>query len=349
MGTYNFECKWLNIIPIKKVTVHVLPETKVIPGGHSLGVKLRPDGVIVVGFAEILDEKGSKASPAKDIGMEIGDTICMVNQHKISGTEDLSRYLDSHGENPLVISIKRNGTLMHFKAKSVKTNHGQYQLGLWVKDVAAGVGTLSFYDPQTGFYGALGHIVSDADTGRAIEVGQGEIIRSRITSILPGKRNKPGEKRGVFVNEDRVIGNILANTPLGIFGQSIEPFENPKYEQLFVATVNQVREGSASILTVLNGESIQEFNIEIQRILKRATSDDGKGMIIKITDDELISKTGGIVQGMSGSPILQNGYLVGVVTHVFVNDPTKGYGVFAEWMFDEIKKIRSNEFDSKNI
>lgn len=347
MGTYNFECKWLGFIPVKKVTVHVLPETKVIPGGHSLGVKLRPEGVIVVGFASVIDENGIKQYPSKEAGIEIGDSIYMINHQRINQSEDMSMLLNELKNENITLTLKRNGTSIELAANPVKTRQGHYQLGLWVKDIAAGVGTLSFFDPSSGCYGALGHIISDADTGKAIEVGQGEIIRSKITSIIPGKKNQPGEKRGVFINEERIIGNILENTPLGIFGQILVPVENPKYPLIPIAVASQVHEGNATILTVVEGEVIQEFNIEIQKVLKQ-NMPGGKGMIIKITDEELILKTGGIVQGMSGSPIIQDGLLAGAVTHVFVNDPTKGYGIFAEWMLDEIKKIYPPENKNKN-
>ncbi|MGI6425594.1 MAG: SpoIVB peptidase [Tepidanaerobacteraceae bacterium] len=231
---------------------------------------------------------------------------------------------------------------MTIEINPVKSSTGIYQIGLWVRDIAAGVGTLTFYDPNTGLYGALGHIISDADTGKIIEVGNGEIIRARVASISPGRRNQPGEKRGVFINEEQIIGNIISNTPYGIFGKSYYPFENPLYSTLPVATINQVQEGKATILTVVEGEKIEEYDIEIQKITQQSYPN-GKGMIIKIVDQELIKRTGGIVQGMSGSPIIQNGYIVGAVTHVFVNDPTKGYGIFLEWMLQEINKISSNE------
>ncbi|NLZ53925.1 MAG: SpoIVB peptidase [Thermoanaerobacteraceae bacterium] len=339
-GTYDLEFRLLGFIPVKRLKVHVLPETQVIPGGHSLGVKLRPNGVIVVGLASVIDENGQRHQPAQDAGIQVGDTIVMVNNQKINQAEDLSRVIDKQKTVNLV--VKRNGKMFNTTLNPVKNNFGFYQIGLWVRDIAAGVGTLTFYDPKTNCYGALGHIISDADTGKVVEVGEGEIIRARVSSISPGKKNQPGEKKGVFVNEDKIIGNIVANTPFGIFGEAYYPFTNPFYDTLPVATINQVQEGKAKILTVIEGETIQEFDIEIQKIIKQSYPND-KGMIIKITDQELISKTGGIVQGMSGSPIIQNGYIVGAVTHVFVNDPTKGYGIFIEWMLNEVNSLNRRE------
>jgi len=339
-GTYDLEFRLLGFIPVKRLKVHVLPETRVIPGGHSLGVKLRPNGVIVVGLASVIDENGHRHQPAQDAGIQVGDTIVMVNNQKINQAEDLSRIIDKQKTVNLV--VKRNGEMFNATLNPVKNNLGFYQIGLWVRDIAAGVGTLTFYDPKSNFYGALGHIISDADTGKIIEVGEGEIIRAKVSSISPGKKNQPGEKKGVFVNEDKIIGTIVANTPFGIFGEAYHPFENPFYDTLPVATINQVQEGKAKILTVIEGEKIQEFDIEIQKIIKQSYPND-KGMIIKITDQELIAKTGGIIQGMSGSPIIQNDYIVGAVTHVFVNDPTKGYGIFIEWMLNEINSVNNRE------
>lgn len=339
-GTYDLEFRLLGFIPVKRLKVHVLPETRVIPGGHSLGVKLRPNGVIVVGFASVIDENGQRHQPAQDAGIQVGDTIVMVNNQKINQAEDLSIMVNK--QKSVNLAVKRNGKLFNATLNPVKNNLGIYQLGLWVRDIAAGVGTLTFYDPKTNFYGALGHIISDADTGKVIEVGEGEIIRAKVSSISPGKKNQPGEKKGVFVNEDKIIGNIVANTPFGIFGEAYDSFKNPFYDSLPVATINQVQEGKAKILTVIEGEKIQEFDIEIQKIIKQSYPND-KGMIIKITDQELIAKSGGIIQGMSGSPIIQNGYIVGAVTHVFVNDPTKGYGIFIEWMLNEINSLNNRE------
>jgi len=347
LGTYDLEFRLFGVIPVKKMKVQVLPETKVIPGGHSIGVKLRPDGVIVVGFASVTDQNGQRHYPAQEAGIEIGDTINMVNHQKIYQADELSKIVNNDQDKTVVLSIKRNGRMVETNLSAVKNASGVYQIGLWVRDIAAGVGTLTFYDPETGYYGALGHIISDADTGKIIEIGEGEIIRAKVTSIAPGRKSQPGEKRGVFVNEDSIIGNILANTPYGIFGKTYTPFENPYYTSLPIAPSTQVHEGKASILTVISGENIEKYDIEIQKIIQQAYPN-GKGMIIKITDPKLIEKTGGIIQGMSGSPIIQDGYLVGAVTHVFVNDPTKGYGIFAEWMLEEVVKLRSDTQVMKN-
>lgn len=338
LGTYDLELKLLGLIPVKKMKVHVLPELRVVPGGHSLGVKIRSDGVIVVGLASIVDKNGRRYMPAKDIGIEVGDVICKIDGKKVYTAENMSKIINNNKKTVFTLTIKRDGKIIKKNIKAYKNNNGVYQLGLWVRDIAAGVGTLTFYDPKSGFYGALGHLISDADTGRKIEVGKGEIIRSKVISVSPGKKNRPGEKKGVFIEEESAIGNILSNTDFGIFGKTYCDIKNPHYSTLPVAPSTQAHEGKAKILTVINEEKIEEFSIEIQKII-RQSNPNAKGMVVKITDPRLITKTGGIVQGMSGSPIVQDGYIIGAVTHVFVNDPTKGYGVFLEWMLEEISNV----------
>lgn len=340
LGTYDLELRLLGLIPVRKMKVHVLPELRVVPGGHSLGVKLRPNGVIVVGFTPVMNAKGQICQPANDAGIEIGDTICKIDGKKISSAEDISEIINKTDKEKaaFILTIKRNNKIINKSIKAIRNKKGVLQLGLWVRDIAAGVGTLTFYDPKTGFYGALGHLISDADTGKTIEVGKGEIIRSKVSSISPGKKNHPGEKRGVFIEEENVIGNIIANTDFGIFGKSYYKITNPIYPTLPIAPATQAHIGEAKILTVVDDEKIEEFSIKIQKIIRQPYPN-AKGMIIQITDPKLLKKTGGIVQGMSGSPIIQDGYIIGAVTHVFVNDPTKGYGVFAEWMFEEMSKL----------
>jgi stage IV sporulation protein B len=204
-----------------------------------------------------------------------------------------------------------------------------------MRDNAAGVGTLTFYEPVSGKYGALGHVIADSETAQPIEVRDGHIVRTSITAIHKGRRSIPGEKVGGPEEPDNWLGSIEKNSRFGIFGSMNRPLRNPYYrEAIPVAMSSQVKEGPAEILTVLKGERLERFSVEIQRVMATPTAD-GKNMIVKVTDQRLLSVTGGIVQGMSGSPILQNGRMVGAVTHVFVNDPTRGYGVSIEWMLQE--------------
>jgi stage IV sporulation protein B len=213
---------------------------------------------------------------------------------------------------------------------------------MYIRDSAAGVGTLTFYDPKHKVYGALGHVITDMDTGKPIRVGDGKVVKSNVTSIQKGESGEPGEKRAIFFQENQVIGNIQKNTPFGIFGKmNSPPGEGLMNREIPVALAEQVTEGPAKILTVVDGQKVEQFDIQIVHVLRQkfpAT----KGLIIKVIDPRLLEKTGGIVQGMSGSPIIQNGKLVGAVTHVFVNDPTSGYGTFIEWMLQDAGVFHSS-------
>jgi len=212
-------------------------------------------------------------------------------------------------------------------------------LGLWVRDITAGVGTLTFYDAKNGRFGALGHAITDVDTGMLLSVKNGEIVQSDVIDVRQGRRGEPGELRGGFSERDRVIGDIVKNTRYGIYGKVRRPVPNLLYKKpLPVGCQFTVNVGSATLLTTINGNGVEEFDMEIIGI-NRQNYPNPKGMIVQITDPDLLSRTGGIVQGMSGSPIIQNGRLVGAITHVFVNDPTKGYAIFIEWMLKEAGKI----------
>lgn len=210
-----------------------------------------------------------------------------------------------------------------------------YRMGLFIRDSAAGVGTLTFYEPKSTKYGALGHVISDIDTGKPIAVGDGHVVQSSVTSIQRGQNGMPGEKYATFKNENVKLGNIEKNTPFGIFGKMQKlPENNLEHQAIPIALTEQVKPGPAEIYTVVDGQTVEKFKIEIVNVIPQkypAT----KGLILKVTDPVLLKKTGGIVQGMSGSPIVQNGKLVGAVTHVFVNDPTSGYGTFIEWMLQD--------------
>lgn len=234
------------------------------------------------------------------------------------------------------MSIKRNGQIVDKQLKPAFDVEDQaWRLGLYIRDSAAGVGTLTFYAPEQGVYGALGHVITDMDTQTAIEVEDGQVLQSSVTSINKSQHGEPGEKRAHFLKEGKILGNVVRNTPFGIFGKMKNvPTHGYDSKPLPVAFAEEVKEGPAEILTVIGGQKVEKFKIDIVHVTKQS-SPATKGMVIKITDKRLIENTGGIVQGMSGSPIIQNGKLVGAVTHVFVNDPTSGYGCFIEWMLQD--------------
>jgi stage IV sporulation protein B len=335
-GEAQLQLKWGGI-PLKAVTVNVLPDIRVIPGGQSIGVKLQTAGVLVVGH-HLVDTGKGKWSPGEKAGVHVGDMIIKMNDWYINDMNDVKKIVNEAGnkQQPLDLLVVRGKEKLNVTltpAKDIKDN--EFRLGLYIRDSAAGVGTLTFYEPKSGAYGALGHVISDVDTGQPIVVGDGQIVQASITSIEKGESGNPGEKFARFFNESHILGSITRNTPFGIFGKMKDrPQPSAHNTPIPVALAEEVEEGPAKILTVVDGQRVEEFAIEIVNVIKQhfpAT----KGMIIRVTDKRLLEKTGGIVQGMSGSPIIQNGKLVGAVTHVFVNDPTSGYGCYIEWMLQD--------------
>ncbi|KUP29993.1 SpoIVB peptidase [Bacillus halotolerans] len=323
--------------PIKKTKVQVLPDLKVIPGGQSIGVKLHSVGVLVVGFHQINTSEGKK-SPGESAGITAGDIIIEMNGQKIEKMNDVAPFIQKAGNTgeSLDLLIKRDKQKIKTKLIPQKDEtEGKYRIGLYIRDSAAGIGTMTFYEPKTKKYGALGHVISDMDTKKPIVVEDGEIVKSTVTSIEKGTGGNPGEKLARFSSERKTIGDINRNSPFGIFGTLHQPIKNKISDKaLPVAFSNEVKKGPAEILTVIDDDKVEKFDIEIVSTTPQkfpAT----KGMVLKITDPRLLKETGGIVQGMSGSPIIQNGKVVGAVTHVFVNDPTSGYGVHIEWMLSE--------------
>ncbi|WP_226642465.1 SpoIVB peptidase [Mesobacillus subterraneus] len=323
--------------PVKKVDVNVLKDFKVRPGGQSIGVKLNTVGVLVVGHHQVQADEG-RVSPGEKAGIKKGDIITEINGQQIEKMADVGPFVKQAGENgkPLDVVIKRENEIVKTQLQPEKdVNENTYKLGLYIRDSAAGIGTMTFYHPQSKKYGALGHVISDMDTKKPIVVGDGQIVRSTVTSIEKGGKGNPGEKLARFSSDREVIGNIKRNSPFGIFGELNKDITNGVFDKpLPIALSHQVKEGPAKILTVVNNDEVNLFDIEIVSTIPQkfpAT----KGMVIKVTDPELLEKTGGIVQGMSGSPIIQGDKLVGAVTHVFVNDPTSGYGVHIEWMLNE--------------
>lgn len=330
--------------PVKKINVNVLPDLRVKLGGQSVGVKLNTYGVLVVGH-HLINTKSGEISPGEQAGIEVGDIITKINGKEIKQMTDLEPYIKKAGESgtKLNVTILRNNEQMNKTIVPVKEkNADDYRIGLYIRDSAAGIGTLTFYHPETKSYGALGHVISDMDTKKPVVVNHGQILESSVSSIEKSSNGNPGEKIAQFA-EEQPLGTITKNSPFGIFGKLNQTVENGVMDELVqVALPHEVEEGSAQILTVLEGDKVEAFDIEILSAVEQkfpAT----KGMVIKITDKKLLEKTGGIVQGMSGSPIIQNGKLIGAVTHVFVNDSTSGYGVHIEWMLKEADLLNEQE------
>lgn len=337
-GMANIQIRLFGIFPIKSMKVEVLPQTRIIPGGQSVGVLLHSEGVIIVGQSIVQDTEGHKFNPAREAGVEVGDIILKINGMAVNSDEQVARLVDDSGKSGKKVEMQVRRKTRTFKASIepiLCEDTRRYRIGLYIRDGAAGVGTLSFYNPNTGKYGALGHVITDTDTNQPIDVNDGKIVRASIQGIQAGKKGVPGEKIGMFVNDRSFSGNIEKNTKFGIYGSFNGSLINPLYpEPLPIALADQVKTGPAEMLTVLDGEKIEKFSVEIKRILPQATPD-SKGLIVEVTDPRLLARTGGIIQGMSGSPLIQNGKVIGAVTHVFINDPTRGYGCLIEWMLME--------------
>ena len=334
-GRCLLEFRFLGV-PIRRVNLLVMKMPEVIPGGHAIGVLLSQKGVVISGHLPVRDAQGKEYYPAQDAGIKVGDLLVAINDCTITHLGEVDNLIQSRKGLPLKLTIIRDEKLQELQISPIKrVNPDQrtvtYLLGLYIEDPAAGVGTLTYYDAKTGKYGALGHKIIGFGN-REIPLVSGKIVSARITGINLSNRGEPGEKIGVFSGNTDIIGEITANTHLGIFGKLVTNIANPYYTKpISVATISEVTPGPAEIHTVISGDEIRRFSVEIQKVYYQTNLKD-KGMVIKVTDPELLLKTGGIVQGMSGSPVIQNGKLVGAITHVFVNDPTRGYGVFAEWM-----------------
>ncbi|MFC5467871.1 SpoIVB peptidase [Cohnella suwonensis] len=337
-GITDLKLKLFGRIPFKTVRLQVIPNLKVIPGGQTIGVKVKAAGIMVVGHHLVQTKNRSKVSPGEDAKLKLGDLIVEINGETCNDISKIAPYAESAGRTgeALRLLVQRGKDRFKTTLKPAYDEEDKaWRLGLYIRDSAAGVGTLTFYAPDQGVYGALGHVITDMDTQSPIVVGSGEIVQSNVNSISKSQSGEPGEKRASFLKGGKTLGNVERNTPFGIFGQMKQlPDHAYQPEPISVAFAEEVKEGPAQMLTVVEKQKVERFDIEIVHVAKQSAPAT-KGMVIKITDKQLLERTGGIVQGMSGSPIIQNGKLVGAVTHVFVNDPSSGYGCFIEWMLQD--------------
>lgn len=347
IGQTDIQVKLLGFFPVKKLKVDVVPKIKVIPGGQSVGVRLNTKGVLIVGLEEINGIDGKKYNPSREAGLTLGDSIIEINNIKVKDANHVTNIINQNKNTEINLKVKRREKIFHTKIKPVKSvDEGEYRIGLWVRDKTAGVGTLTFYHPGTMKFGALGHAITDVDTGLLLTVDHGQIVKSKVASIKQGKRGNPGEIKGIFYETSKPMGNLEKNTHFGIFGKAYAPIINNRYKQpIEICYQNQIHEGKASILTTIENNKIEEYEVYIEKI-NRQRIPSTKSMVVRVTDKRLLKKSGGIVQGMSGSPIIQDGKLIGAVTHVFVNDPSKGYGLFIEWM---VKKAGIDVYNNSQL
>ncbi|CDZ24098.1 stage IV sporulation protein B [[Clostridium] cellulosi] len=334
---YSDELMFLGSVPIKNIKVSVVKQVSVVPSGETFGVKFYTAGVVVVGMTDVDTAEGAK-NPAYEAGIRKGDVILAINGKSVTSNSEVSALFSASNGKSITVSLKRGnvGFSVTFKpALSVSTN--SYKAGLWVRDSTAGIGTITYYNPSNYSFAGLGHGICDVDTGKIMPLLTGDVVKVNMTGIVKGTSGQPGELLGVL--SDTVWGNLCMNNKTGVYG-----FLNSVNvgKLVPVAMKQEVTEGPAEIIATIDNSGPKKYSVEIEKI---HFNDDSptKNMIIKVTDKNLLKATGGIVQGMSGCPIIQKGRLVGAVTHVFVNDPQRGYGIFAENMINSSKVLEKSQ------
>ena len=336
--SYQGRLMLYNLIPIKSVNISIVDQTCVVPCGTPFGIKLFTNGVVIVGLADIQTASGS-FNPAARAGLKVGDVITEINGKTVNANREVAQTVENCGGKSMRFSIRRDGTQCEVTVQPVQSEtDGQYKAGLWVRDSTAGIGTLTFYDPTSRNFAGLGHGICDSDTGELMPLLSGDIVPVTINGVTKGLKGKPGELRGYF-SDDEAMGSLIANVPSGVYGILKSA---PQGKALKVAMKQDVKVGDVKILTTVDGGAPRYYDAQIEKIDYRENIQ-SKNLVLHITDAGLITQTGGIVQGMSGSPIVQGDRLVGAVTHVFVNDPTRGYGVFAENMLTAAQAVASAE------
>lgn len=338
-GLFEVNLDLFGTIPVKEIDVNVIPKTKVIPMGNIIGIKMYTAGVLVVGMSEIEGEDNNYYKPYLDSGLKEGDMITEMNDTAINNTNDLIDVVNNSQGKSIEIKYLRDEKEDTTSIIPVKTSEYDYKIGLWVRDAAAGVGTLSFYEPSSGSFAALGHGIIDVDTSKLLNIANGELVNGNIVSINKGEKDIPGEIRG-SIDGMESIGYISKNTDFGVFGRinSISSLSTEGKEEYDVALRSEIKTGEAEVICSLENGKIEKYKIKIEKIYT-SNNYDNKSMLIKIDDERLIDKTGGIIQGMSGSPIIQNGKFIGAVTNVLVSDPTQGYAVFGDLMIKKMKEV----------
>lgn len=300
----------------------------VIPSGEVVGVKMYTDGLLVVGVSSIIDENGKEYSPAKEAGMKEGDRITAVNDKTLSSTEEFIKCINESASS-ITITAVRNDTEYTSVLTPVKSaKDGIYRAGVWVRDSTAGIGTITYYDPEDSSFAGLGHAVTDPDTDKVLTIRDGAVVKCSILSVTKGEKGTPGELNGGLTPD--FLGTLTKNSETGIYGNLSQTADFSSAQPIPAANRREVSKGDAQILADIDGKGVKSYTVSIQKF--NTLSQDNKGIVFKVTDPALLEATGGIVQGMSGAPIIQNGKLIGAVTHVLVNDPKKGYGVFADLM-----------------
>lgn len=339
IGKTNISLNLFDAIPLKQVEVNVIKKTKVIPLGDAIGLKLYTKGVMVVGMSEVQGEDKNKYKPYEKTGIKEGDMIVEVNDVAVTCISELIDNVNKSKGDEIELKYIRDSDTNTANITPIKTSSDEYKLGLWVRDAQGGVGTLTFYEPETEMFCALGHGITDVDTGEIVNIANGDVVTTNIVSIAKGERGKPGEIKG-SIETGKKIGDVSKNTSFGIYGniKDKNKLKIDNNQAMEVALRDEIKQGEAEIICELEDGKKEKYKIQIQKVYT-SNNYDNKSMLIKITDERLLEKTGGIIQGMSGSPIIQDNKFVGAITHVLVNDPTVGYGVFADMLIKQMKSI----------
>lgn len=331
-GSYKAKLKLFGLFHYKNIQIDVIKEQKVMPSGRAVGLYINSDGVMVLGTSEVTGKDGFTYEPAANI-LRAGDYIYRINNQKVENIEDVAEAVQDNGGGRVTIYLRRNNNNIKVKVDTVLAGDGEYKIGAWLREDTEGIGTLT-YVTEDNNYAALGHGITDIDTGILIDIKNGGVYPAKISEVIRGEAGSPGEVLGsVKLGGTNRLGTINNNTNYGISGELFD--NNYSYNSskaLPVAMKQEVDRGKAIVRCQL-GEEVEDYEVEIEKI--NINSKENKGMVIKVTDKRLLSKAGGIVQGMSGSPVLQNNKIIGAVTHVFVNDSTRGYGIFIEDMLSE--------------
>ena len=336
----SLEINLFENINLRNVNLTTLEEIEIVPVGKIVGLKLYTNGVLVVGMTEIEDESNNLVKPYEKTDIKEGDMIIEINGEEIDDIQDLKNTVNKTSGKQSEIKLLREGkSIVVSNIKPVKSFNNEYKLGLWVKDAATGVGTMTYYEPETKKFALLGHGITDADTNSLIYIDSGELVTSKVVSVKKGESGNPGEIRGTILKQ-KTIGNVEKNSSFGVFGvlndlTSLNIDTSKRYK---IALRNEIQEGKAKILCSTDDTNkVDEYEIEIEKIYKENDSNN-KSMLLRITDEKLIEKTGGIIRGLSGAPIIQNNKFIGAITNVLVSNPEIGYGIFADLMIKEMNK-----------
>lgn len=338
-GSHNIKISMLGI-PVSNIKVSVLSDIQLIASGEPVGIRINTDGVMVLGFSEVRGKDGHTYEPAKGI-LKAGDMILEIDSTPIDSKETLIDLIEkTEGTNMIEILFKRDEQLNTVQIMPIVAENGTPKIGAWVRDSTQGIGTLTFINPSDNSFGALGHGIVDIDTGNIMEVKDGKIMQAEVHDVEKGEKGNPGELIGSIKNYSSV-GDITLNSDVGIYGTIVDYGLLENLKTYTIGLKQEVVEGEATVLCNINGIGVEAYKINIEGINKY-NMENSKSIIIRITDERLLEQTNGIIQGMSGSPIIQNNKIIGAITHVFVNDPTKGYGIFIETMLETAETTSTN-------